>query len=290
MLGLVHGAEPGHGWPVAAAYALDKRRRWLHAVAASVLLGLGHLVSSLAVVVAYFLALSFLDVTGAAEPVAIGGLQLGSPVGIVAGLLLVALGVREYRSGHAHSHAFGEGVGDGHERGNNRHDLGHGHGHDDGHDHGRDYGHEYGHDHAHDYAHDHDHHRDHTHHGAEGHDDGWWERSTRFLPVGDHDHLSREEADAGGLSGIVTTAFLFGFAHEEEIEIIGFCTGATAHCLPLMLVYAVAVLVALVALTLLLVAGYERFEDRAARYAGHLPTLSAAVLVTVGLGFLLGVF
>jgi len=26
LIGLVHGAEPGHGWPVAASYALNRSR------------------------------------------------------------------------------------------------------------------------------------------------------------------------------------------------------------------------------------------------------------------------
>jgi len=56
-----------------------------------------------------------------------------------------------------------------------------------------------------------------------------------------------------------------------------------------MLVYAVAVLVALVALTLLLVAGFEHYEDRVARLAEHFPTISAAVLILIGLGFIFGV-
>jgi hypothetical protein len=160
-LGLVHGAEPGHGWPVAAAYALDRRRTWFHGFAASSLLGLGHLVSSVAVV------------------------------------LLIGLGIREYRHGHSHSH--------------------------------------------------------------------------------DHDHgLSTDDVDEAGLWGIVTTAFVLGFAHEEEFEIIGLCLGSR-YCLELMLVYALAVLVALVALTLLLVAGFERYGERVEGLAEHLPTVSAVV-------------
>ena len=149
-LGLVHGAEPGHGWPVAAAYALDRRRTWFHGFAASSLLRLGHLVSSVAVV------------------------------------LLIGLGIREYRHGHSHSHGHGDG----------EEEAGHSHDGD----------------------------QDHSH---------------------DHDHgLSTDDVDEAGLWGIVTTAFVLGFAHEEEFEIIGLCLGLR-YCLELMLVYALAVLVAL---------------------------------------------
>jgi hypothetical protein len=61
-------------------------------------------------------------------------------------------------------------------------------------------------------------------------------------------------------------------------------------CLELMAVYAVTVIFGIVALTLLLIAGYEHYEERAERYAEHLPTFSAAVLVLMGFGFLFGVF
>ncbi|ESP87665.1 hypothetical protein K933_12630 [Candidatus Halobonum tyrrellensis G22] len=82
---------------------------------------------------------------------------------------------------------------------------------------------------------------------------------------------------------------MLGFAHEEEFEIIALCTGST-FCLELMAAYALAVIAALVALTLPLVAGYYRFEARVEAYAGYLPLFSAAVLVVMGVGFLLGLF
>jgi len=241
-LGIVHGAEPGHGWPIAATYALDRKRTWFHGFAASFLLGLGHLVSSIAVVVVFFLAKDYFGLT-----------QLGW-IRYVAGVLLIGLGIREYRYGHSHSHDFG---GDDHS---------HEHSHDDEHEHGHEHGDEHD-DHSHDHDDDHGHSHD--------HDDG-------------HEHLSTEDVDERGLWGIVSAAFVLGFAHEEEFEIIGLCLGSN-YCLELMLVYAVAVLVALVALTLLLVAGFERYEDRVAGLAEYFPTISAVVLILIGLGFIFGV-
>jgi ABC-type nickel/cobalt efflux system permease component RcnA len=232
VLGLVHGAEPGHGWPIAATYALDRSHRWLSGLVAALVIGVGHLVSSVAVVAAFLLAASFLDVS-----------SLGW-VRYVAGVLLVALGVREYRHGHSHAHGEGE---------------------------------------------------------SEYHDDG--EPSTFATGddapsasgvldtvdhSGDQDH-GLDADDPRGLVGLASAAFVLGFAHEEEFEILGFCTGAADHCLELMLVYAVAVVLSLVALTLMLVAGYDRYEARVERYAEHLPTLSAVVLVLMGLGFIAGV-
>jgi nickel/cobalt exporter len=246
-LGLVHGAEPGHGWPIAATYALDRKRTWFHGFAASFLLGLGHLVSSIAVVVVFFLAKDFFGLT-----------QLGW-VRYVAGVLLIGLGIREYRHGHSHSHGL-ESDDDGHP-----HEQSAGDDHDD-HD---------GHNHRDDHSHDH-----HDHH--DGHDHSHEDDSHG------HDHLSTDDVDEAGLWGIVTTAFVLGFAHEEEFEIIGLCLGST-YCLELMLVYALAVLVALVALTLLLVAGFERYEDRVEGLAEYFPTISAVVLVLIGLGFIFGV-
>lgn len=48
------GVEPGHGWPVAGTYALDRTNTWVAGFAASFVLGVGHLVSSIAMVLAFF--------------------------------------------------------------------------------------------------------------------------------------------------------------------------------------------------------------------------------------------
>jgi hypothetical protein len=231
-LGAVHGVEPGHGWPVAASYALDQSNKWLYGFAASFLLGLGHLVSSIAMVAAFFWAKSTFELTQVNDPVALGTADLGvwsgtvtvgGPVSLVAGVLLVALGVREYTHGHSHAHGGA--------------DHSHGHG---------------GADHS-------------------------------------HAHGDLDEATDRGLWGIAWFAFLLGFAHEEEFEIIALCAGST-HCLELMTAYALTVIAGIVALTLLLIAGYHRFEERVEAYTDYLPAFSAAVLVTMGLGFVVGVF
>jgi len=205
VLGLVHGAEPGHGWPIAATYALDRRRRWLSGLTAALVIGVGHLVSSIAVVVAFLLAASVLDVT-----------SLGW-VRYVAGILLVALGAREYRHGHSHGH--GE-------------EAGHSHDHGDG-------------------AHDSE-----PSLFAAG---GDTPTATGIHDTAETSHSRELDDDPAGLVGLASAAFVLGFAHGEEFGILGFCTGAAGHCLEPMLVYAAAVILALVALTLLLVAGYERY-------------------------------
>ncbi|MFC7228139.1 hypothetical protein N0B31_12070 [Salinirubellus salinus] len=248
---LVHGAEPGHGWPVAAAYALDRENRFASGLLTSVVIGVGHLVSSIAVVAAFLLVAEWVGVA-----------DLGW-VRYVAGVLLIALGIREYLGGgHSHDHAH----------------------------------HERSHDHAH-------HERSHDHaHGETAVPDVDPTESVLTAAAASEPALGETDGGHGdghahalsaddprGLWGLASSAFVLGFAHEEEFEILGFCTGATDRCLPLMLAYAGAVVLALVGLTLLLVAGFERYEDRVGRWAEHFPTVSAAVLVLMGLGFLAGV-
>jgi len=315
-LGLVHGIEPGHGWPVAATYALDQGNKWLHGLAASLLLGVGHLISSIAVVVAFFWAKSYFELTQVNDPYTVLGVTIGGPVDVFAGVLLIALGVREYVGGHGHSH------GHDHSHGHGDHDgVDHGHGDDhehaqhgdEGHDHGQD--HSDGHSHDHSGGHDHDHshgHSDHGHdgharqdeHGQDGHehhdDHGHDHDSGSGLParlagalpfVGGHGHAhgSLEESADRGLWGIAGFAFVLGFAHEEEFEIIAICAGSP-YCLELMTIYALTVIFGIVALTLLLIAGYTRYEERVERFTPYLPLFSAVVLVLMGLGFVTGLF
>ena len=61
LLGLLHGFEPGHGWPVAVLYSMKKRNAIASATLSSSIIGIGHLVSSIAVVVAYVLLQKWLN-------------------------------------------------------------------------------------------------------------------------------------------------------------------------------------------------------------------------------------
>lgn len=61
MLGLLHGFEPGHGWPVAVLYSMNQRNAVASATLSSSIIGIGHLASSIAVVVAYVLLQRWLD-------------------------------------------------------------------------------------------------------------------------------------------------------------------------------------------------------------------------------------
>ena len=251
-LGAVHGVEPGHGWPVAASYALDQSNKWLSGFAASFILGVGHLISSIAMVGVFFYAKSYFSLTQVNEPIQLApGLTVGGPVSLVAGVLLILLGLREYFGGHSHGH--------------------NGHSDEGEHEHGD-------HDHSHEDSHD--------------HSQSWWDRIKGLLPFTgghSHDHGELDEAAERGLFGIAWFAFLLGFAHEEEFEIIALCAGS-AHCLELMSAYALTVIFGIVSLTMLLVAGYHHYEERVERYTPYLPAFSAAVLIVMGFGFLTGLF
>ena len=270
-LGAVHGVEPGHGWPIAASYALDQSNKWLYGFAASFILGIGHLISSIAMVGVFFYAKSYFNLTQVNEPLTVGGLQIGGPVSLVAGVLLIGLGIREYRHGHAHG----------------GHDAEHAHHENPSHESTGDHSHHEGHEHSHADGHDHvdDHTRTHE-------DAGLVDRVVNAIPfVGGHSHAhgASEDVTDRGLFGIAWFAFLLGFAHEEEFEIIALCAGSS-YCLELMSAYAVTVIVGIVGLTMLLIAGYQHSKETVERYTPYLPAFSAAVLIIMGLGFVFGLF
>lgn len=61
LMGLLHGVEPGHGWPIAVLYSINKKRAVISATISSGIIGLAHLISSIAVVAAYVLLQQWLD-------------------------------------------------------------------------------------------------------------------------------------------------------------------------------------------------------------------------------------
>ncbi|PGF14076.1 hypothetical protein CP556_23770 [Natrinema sp. CBA1119] len=252
-LGFVHGVEPGHGWPVAASYALDQSNKWLYGFAASFLIGIGHLISSLAMVGVFFYTKSYFQLTQVNEPISIlGGSTIGGPVSIVAGVLLIGLGIREYTHSHSHDHEQNEHTGD----------------------------HSAHHDHATSPT------REHSPNGVLKH------VRIRLRGIGGHSHEHGTEpaTDADrGLFGIAWFAFVLGFAHEEEFEIIALCASST-YCLELMTAYALTVIIGIVGLTMLLIAGYQEYEKTVEKYTPYLPLFSATVLVVMGFGFIAGVF
>ena len=263
-LGVVHGVLPDHGWPIAATYALERPRKLISGSIAALVIGIGHLFSSIVLVIAYYLFSSF------------AAFAEGPWMGVVAGGLLILLGVYEYYQFHQHKstsskpvhqeetdhanhsqqspispeataadeatpHRAEDGAARTSQSAENRH-AGH--------------------------AHDHEH-----HHDDSGHDHG-------------HQHLTEEHARQG-LQSLGVTALVLGFAHEEPIQILAICAGTNA-CFELMVLYSFAVIVAILIPTLLLIVGYKRHRERIEQYTPYLPLVTALVLVTVGAGFILG--
>ncbi len=272
VIGFIHGVLPDHGWPIAATYALRHQRRFLYGLIAALILGVGHLISSVVLVLAYFWFSAFADF---AE---------GPWMRYIAGTLLILLGIHEYRHG-GHGN-----VGHGHDH-SHEDDPDHGHGHGD-HDHdevqytnggtqaatdemARVHDQEYGHSHDHDHDHGHDDHNSHGHghdHDAKPDERGLLERLRSYLPGGGHQHLTEEHAERG-LTALGVTALLLGFAHEEPIQILAICFGTEEACLELMLIYSLAVIVAIIIPTLLLIVGYEHHRERVERVTPYLPRL-----------------
>ncbi len=258
-IGVVHGVLPDHGWPIAATYALGRSRRYLAGAIAGLILGVGHLISSVALVAAYYWFSGF------------AAFAEGPWLRYVAGTALILLGIREYRHGGDHGHAHDANDHDhthdetGHdEAGDDRTDGGYpGHDADGSHDHGG---------------------RDRSAHDGTAGSSGLRSR----LPGGGHRHLDESDAERG-LVALGTTALVLGFAHEEPIQILAICVG-TAFCLELMLVYSLAVIVAILCPTLALIAGYEHHRETVETYTPYLPLLTAVVLVGMGLAFIIGVF
>ena len=57
----MHGLEPGHGWPVAVLYSMNKRNSLVSAAISSGIIGMAHLVSSIVVVASFVLLQQWLD-------------------------------------------------------------------------------------------------------------------------------------------------------------------------------------------------------------------------------------
>lgn len=61
LIGLLHGLEPGHRWPVALIYSMRKGKPLLAGIVSSGVIAFAHFTSSIAVAVAYVLLSSWLN-------------------------------------------------------------------------------------------------------------------------------------------------------------------------------------------------------------------------------------
>jgi ABC-type nickel/cobalt efflux system permease component RcnA len=237
---LLHGLEPGHGWLVAAAFALRHRNRWWYGGWAAAILGLAHLTSTF-VVVGLFVAADHM-------------FELGSYpwLHVLAGVMLLLMAAHQWRSTGHHHHpddARADGVAHEHVAAPRDQDAAVVHPGMPGAEH-RD--------------------GEHAHEHGRG-----------------HGRRDPERAAAGSLLGLVGFAFALGFVHEEEFAIIALAAGRANPWL-VMLVYALAVAVSLIALTLLSIMTLNRLERRVHRIEPWLPRASAVILAVMGLVYILG--
>ena len=219
MIGFLHGLEPGHGWPVAVLYSMNKRNPVLSATLSSSIIGIGHLISSIAVVVAYILLQTWLD--------------FEAPwIEYVAAALLVILAYKMFR----------EKAG----------------------------GLERQHDHIHEDQPEVEHEHEHEHP-----DEGR--------------HIHRHKHAIGialSLWGLASFAFVLGFAHEEEFVLLALVAGGVNVWI-LMLSYGVAVLLALIAVTIAGVKIYKHLQPKLIRYERYIPKIGAAALLAMAIIILL---
>jgi nickel/cobalt exporter len=101
IIGLLHGLEPGHGWPLALLYSAKTTRPTFYAFVSSAILSAAHFISSIAVVIIYVVVSAFYD--------------FSSPIlSYIAAVVLVILAIRmltekvvpELEGQHGHFHDF----------------------------------------------------------------------------------------------------------------------------------------------------------------------------------------
>jgi len=215
IIGLLHGLEPGHGWPVAMLYSVRRKNVILSAAVSSGIIGVAHLVSSIAVVIAYVLLETWLD------------FDMPWLKYVAAGLLLI-LAFRMWR----------EKVDDMERQ--------HGHFHDE----------------TAALTHEHEH---------------------EHPDIGKHTHKHRHLAGvAMSLWGLASFAFILGFAHEEEFALLALVAGGV-NAWVLMLSYGIAVLLGLMAVTILCVKVYEYIGPKLKRYERYIPKAGAAIMVLMAI-------
>lgn len=99
-----------------------------------------------------------------------------------------------------------------------------------------------------------------------------------------HNHDSTKVS----FKGLISIAFILGFAHEEEFAILALAVGGIDPLL-LMISYAISVTISIVAITTMGMLMFSRFKPTLDRYRHVMPKISALVLLALGLSFILGI-
>lgn len=101
IFGLLHGANPSHGWTVAAVYSIRSRRRMVGAIVSSGMIAGAHFLSSIIVVIAYISLTLYVQLPQ---------LYLNYAAGIALGILAYIFwrdkgeDLIETQHGHLHAH------------------------------------------------------------------------------------------------------------------------------------------------------------------------------------------
>jgi nickel/cobalt transporter (NicO) family protein len=277
--GALHSLSPGHGKTMVAAYLVGTRGTARHALLLGLFVTVTHTVGVIALgLVTLFASRYILPET------------LFPWINLIAALAVVGIGawvasgrLRAMRRRLAHDRAHREGSPHGHHHGHaHAHDhqepakalvLAGAHGHEDeAHDHGHGHHHHHGGDHSHDHDHAHDHH-DH------GHDHG----------PGGHSHAPPEDLSMRSLLAVGASAGVIPCPSALVLLLGAIALDRVGYGLVLVLAFSLG-LAGLLSVIGLLVLYARRFVERIpldGRVAAAIPTLSA--LVIVGLGVLLTV-
>jgi nickel/cobalt transporter (NicO) family protein len=115
------------------------------------------------------------------------------------------------------------------------------------------------------------------------HEHAHWHADTDY-----HTHLHLHQKRAlPTLTAIAGFALVLGFAHEEEFVILTLAVGGTNPLL-LIVIYATAVSISLIGITILAVKVYTHTEYKMIQYTKYLPKASALVLAVMAVGFAIG--
>jgi nickel/cobalt exporter len=172
LLGGMHALEPGHGKTVVAAYLIGTKGKKIDAVILGLVVTLTHTFSVILLAIAAKVASTRMTLTDE---------SLHGYIGLVAGLLILAVGIwmlvqrirgKDPFHHHEHSHSHHHNHDHDHDHEHVHHDL---EDHSDTHSHhDHDHGHDIQHNHNHNHNHGHDHARAHGHvHGEKK--DGYWQ-------------------------------------------------------------------------------------------------------------------
>jgi ABC-type nickel/cobalt efflux system permease component RcnA len=115
------------------------------------------------------------------------------------------------------------------------------------------------------------------------HEHAHWHADTDY-----HTHLHlHQKRVLPTLTAIAGFALVLGFAHEEEFVILTLAVGGTNPLL-LIVIYATAVSISLIGITILAVKVYTHIEYKMVQYRKYLPKASALILAVMAVGFAIG--